>query len=373
MEIVLEKDEFLKSLQKIQGLVERKVTMPILSHCLIETREDRILITATDLEILMYTETKCKIKKSGQLAAPARKLFEIVRDLPEDNLNLRWKEGYFLEITSGKSLFRISALPADEFPKLSIETEEHVGLKSELIKRLIDRTFFAISTDETRPNLNGIYFEILKPDILRAVGTDGHRLSYHEERVDEEKLKRLLLFSSKKNGIIIPRKGVQEIRRLIADEEEIQISLRPTGIRIATGQTTLLVRSLDAEFPEYKQVIPKENNNRARIKRQQALEAIKRVSIISTERTKAIKFEFRDKNLKISSVNPDVGEAEEEIDIEYTGEKIIIAFNAKYIIDVLERSETEDFLMEMKDELSPTLIRFTGEDNNLNIIMPMRI
>lgn len=374
MEISIKRESFLKALQKIQGIVEKRVTMPILSHCLLEVTESKgLMLTATDMEILLNTRVECSIRREGRLAVPARKLFEIVRDLPRDEINMKWKEGYFLEITSGKSIFKITSLPADEFPSINLEIAKCIEMDANALRRLIDRCFFAVSTDETRYNLNGIYFEVIKPNKLRAVSTDGHRLSYHEYIIGEERLGKFLISSSKKNGIIIPRKGIQEIRRLIGDEETVGINIMESSIGIEIGETRLIIRAIDAEFPEYKQVIPRENNNKAKMAREDFLDAIKRVSIISSERTKAVKLDFRKESLKISSVNPDIGEAEEEIDVEYDGSELLIAFNAKYIIDVLENSESSDVIMELKDDLSPAVVRFIGEDDNLNIIMPMRI
>ncbi len=374
MEIKIKREPFLRALQKIQGIVEKRVTMPILSHCLVEVTESKgLVLTATDMEILLDTRVECSVKREGRVAVPARKMFEIVRDLPGDDINMKWKEGYFLEIKSAKSIFKITSLPADEFPSINLEIAKCIKIEAEALQRLIDRCFFAVSTDETRYNLNGIYFEVIRPDRLRAVATDGHRLSYHEYMIGEERLEKLLISSSRRSGIIIPRKGIQEIRRLISDEETVGINIMESSIGVEIEETRLIIRALDAEFPEYKQVIPRENNNRAKMAREDFLDAIKRVSIISSERTKAVKLDFRKGSLKISSVNPDIGEAEEEIDVEYNGSELAIAFNAKYIIDVLENSESSNVIMEMKDDLSPAVVKFIGEEDNLNIIMPMRI
>ncbi|MBI5492341.1 MAG: DNA polymerase III subunit beta [Deltaproteobacteria bacterium] len=367
MKFTIDKGDFLKVLQRVQGIVEKRNTMPILANVLLEAAGGRVNIMATDLEVFIKDSSKGDISEDGSTTVNARKLFEIVKELPSDRVDLNAGKDDKITIKAGKARFNIMGLPSRDFPVFpSIDESNLKPMESEKFKEMIDKTAFAVSTDETRYNINGF---LLEKDIskIRMVATDGHRLALIE-RPD------LKTISGEKEGVLLPRKGVMEIRRLLDEKEgEFHLGITEKSAVMKKDSTVISVRLLEGEFPDYKKVIPKDNEKDVIADRAELLASLKRVSILSSDKIKGVKFNFSPKKLTVSSSSPDIGEATEEIDIEYGEEEIEIAFNARYFIDMLEATDEDKVRISLKDPLSPGIVRPESSEDYTYIIMPMRL
>lgn len=368
MEIKAKRGDFLAALYWTQSIVERRNTMPILANVLIECQKREIRVTATDLEVGVRSSVDGEVVKEGTITVNAKKLYEIVREVPQEELRLNRLENDWVEIRSGKSVFKIVGLDAREFPQFpKFGPTGLVSAPASVIREMIEKTIFSVSTDETRYSLNGVFIEQSTGDKVRMVATDGHRLAFVERGLGALGLEK---------GVILPRKGVGELKKLLEDGEDGVVSLgfkENMGL-VMKDRVELFMRLIEGDFPDYSKVIPKGNPYVAKIEHQELLQALRRVSILSSERYKGVKMEIRDGKVSISANNPDLGEAVEEIDVEYKGKALAIGFNARYLLDVLgvlgAGTEVE---MDLKDELSPGLIRKGGDDGYLYVLMPMRL
>lgn len=370
MEFTIDRDELLQGLYLTQGIVERRTTIPILANVLIESVDDGVSIAATDQEVGVRRRCTAKVKKKGAMTAGARKLYEIVRECPEGAMVIHSLENNWIEVASGKSRFKIVGLDAKEFPAMPSAGEgrdrQTLTAPTELLREMITRTLFAVSTDETRLNLSGIFLEVPESGKVRIVATDGHRLSMITRAVEG---------GTAGNGVIIPRKGVGEILKVLESGNEPVCLALQGGVAHATrGDVELSMRLVEGEFPDYKQVIPAKSERRMSVGAAPLLAALRRVSIVSSERTRGIKLQLEGGRLEISSINPDVGEASEELAVEYDGQPLSIGFNAKYLIDLLavlpEASEIE---IGFNDEVSPGVLRCQTDPEYLYVVMPMRL
>jgi DNA polymerase-3 subunit beta len=368
MEIKAKREDLLATLYWAQSIVERRNTMPILANALLDAQKNRIQLAATDLEVGVRGEVDGDVIKPGALTVNAKKLYEIVREVPADQVHLRKLENEWVEIKSGKSVFKIVGMDAREFPQFpKFESKGQVSMPASRLRGMIERTIFAVSTDETRYSLNGVFLEQADGGKVRMVSTDGHRLAFEEQALAALGLGK---------GVILPRKGLGELRKLLedGDEGEIFISFRDNMALVSKDKVELFMRLIDGDFPDYTKVIPQGNPNVAKIEHGELLQALRRVSILSSERYKGVKLDFSAGNISISANNPDLGEAVEEIEAEYSGAPISIGFNARYIIDVLGVLGTEgDVDIELKDELSPSIIRKSDNAGYLYVLMPMRL
>lgn len=371
----IDREVLLKALQRVQSVVDRKNTIPILSHLLIEIGKSDLTISATDLEVGIRLQIPAKIIKSGRVAVPAKSLYEIVRELPtESSIRIQIFENFWVELFAGKSLFKLVGQDSDEFPQLpQIDAGKSFKLGSSKFAEMIDHTIFAVSNDQTRYDLSGVFLEQLKSQgniYLRMVATDGHRLSMMDQEV--EGLKDIHL----EQGVILPRKGLSELRRLLGEEDSFHCCLMDNNAIFwnSTKQVQLFMRLLDGEFPDYTPVIPKNNDKRVVVRRDQLLNSLKRISVLSQEHSRSVKFQFHKDKLQLFSSNPKLGEAKEDVDIEYSGEVLEIGFNAGYFIDILNAlDDQENIVMEMTDILSPSLVKGSKMDGSLNIVMPMQL
>jgi len=371
MEFRIDRDEFIKGLYRAQNVVEKKGTMAILLNVLIEAQKDGISIMATDLEIAVKGFHPAEILKEGKSTLSAKKLYEVAKELPEKNVSLRLKENQWMEISSGKSLFTIMGLSADTFP--SLPTYEEDGFFSadvDVLKEMIEKTIFAVSSDESRYNLTGVFFT-KAPDEegkdMRMVATDGYRLSMIDRplKIEEQGLQ---------SGILLPKKGLMELSRLLDEGgEKVWIKLVNNNMIIKKENVVLIMRLLDAEFPDYRQVIPQKSKRQFRMKRAQILESLHRVSILSSEKTKGVKFHFSQDLLQLSSYNPELGEAKEELPVDYRGEDLTVGFNSRFVLEVLNILKSEDVIFELEDGKSPAVIRPANDEKHTCVIMPMRI
>lgn len=369
MQFNIKKDTFLKGLTKVQGIIEKRHTIPILANVLIETIGEEIIITATDLEVGIKSSYPAEITTQGKITVSAKKLFEIIKELPDKDIKFVSKNNFWVEITCGKSVFNLVGLSPEEFPKFPEITTKPSKLETKVFTEMIDKTIFSVSNDETKFNLTGIFIKSEKENNnLTFVSTDGHRLSMIERNIENS------LDDKFKEGFILPKKGINEIKRLMESSlDSVNIGISDNNFSVSTDTTNLIMRMVDGEFPDYKRVIPEKSDNSALINRDLLIHALRRISVLSSEKSKGIKINLKNDCLLISSSNPDLGDAKEEIDIAYSGAEISIGFNARYIIDILQAIDKENVHLILKDNISPGLIQPEGDDGYLAVIMPMRL
>jgi DNA polymerase III subunit beta len=368
MELKIPVQELTKALYRCQGIVERKTTMPVLSNVLLRAdRTTGLTISAFDTEIGLTSEHRCEVLKDGVAALPARHLYDIVRSLGESDVLLK-AHGAQVELRSGAARFRVVSSPAEDFPALpGAGDAKLVEIAADLLAEMIERTSFAISLDETRYNLGGIYLEQPEGTNLKMVATDGHRLAL----IERELAGNLHLTQ----GVIVPRKGLLELRRLLAEEEggACHLGFTKGSMVFRRDGVQMVMRLLDGQFPDYRQVIPKEGSRVVKMNRQKLLESLKRVSLLSTDKSYGVRLELAPDKVTLSSQNPDLGEAQEEVDAAVTGGDLKIGFNARYLLDVLSVLSCDEIQLGLSDELSPGVIRPVGEAGYLAVVMPMRI
>jgi DNA polymerase III subunit beta len=370
MEFTIERDELMQGLYLTQGIVERRTTIPILANVLLDSGPDGVTIAATDQEVGVRRKCEAKVKKKGALTTGARKLNEIVRECPAGPLAIRSLENNWIEVSAGKARFKIVGLDPKEFPAMpSAEPEKdgnHITVPAGMLREMIERTMFAVSVDETRMNLSGIYLERPQAGKLRIVATDGHRLSMITRTVEG---------ASAGSGIIIPRKGVVEISKVMeTGDEPVSLTLQGGVAHATRGVVELSMRLVEGEFPDYKQVVPQKSDRRLSVGVEPLLAALRRVSIVSSERTRGIKMQMDPGRLEISSINPDLGEASEEIAVDWEGDTFNIGFNAKYLMDVLGVLQPSAHVeIGFNDEVSPGVLRCEGDTDYLYVVMPMRL
>lgn len=372
MRVVLERSNLLKSLNHVHRVVERRNTIPILSNVLLAASGASLEMKATDLDLEITEATAAVVEQAGATTVPAHLLYEIVRKLP-DGAEVMLKtddDGNAMSVISGRSSFRLQCLPQSDFPELSAGSFSHIfRLESPALKGLIEKTQFAISTEETRYYLNGIYLHTHEAGgklKLRSVATDGHRLARAETDAPAG--------SEGMPGIIIPRKTVSELQKLVDDPEiPVTVELSETKIRLTVGSVVLTSKLIDGTFPDYQRVIPTGNDKQLVIDRQSFAAAVDRVSTISSERGRAVKLSIADGQVTLVVNNPDSGSATEELAADYSADPIEIGFNAKYLLDVTAQLSGSEAKFMLADAGSPTLIHDTADDNTLYVLMPMRV
>ena len=375
MDFEIDKREFLKGLGLMQSVAGRRTTLPILSHILLEWEKDSLCLTGTDLETGIREELTARIHQGGKASVSAKKIFEIVKELPEETIHIKKKENQWITIQCGKSVFNLAGLDPEEFPSLPTYSDESFSqVSTNLMKEMIEKTVFAASSEESRYHLNGILISQSKKgerEILRMVATDGHRLSL----LDRESQ----MIRGIEKGIIIPKKGVLEIKKIMGDRdgaEEMKVYFDQTHGFFKMGKSLMVIRLIDGEFPEYEQVIPKGNDKRVLMEKGKMYASLRRVSTMASERVEGIKFLVKKNFVELSSYHQDFGDAKEEVEVSYEGPSLEIGFNARYLMEALSVMDMEDVVMELKDEGSPGILKpqsVTEPSNQLCIIMPMRI
>ena len=373
MDIIIKKADLASALARVQGIVEKKNTVPILSSVLLEAQGTELAVSATDLEIFLRSRYPVQIAKEGVVTAPAKKLFEIVRELPEGEVRLIAGDKGWLRIEMGRARFKVMSLPKDDFPALPIEQEgEKIELAPALLAEAIEKTSFAMSHDQTRQALNGILLEVTpvagdEAD-LRLIATDGHRLAFIKRRCKAA--------VAGNRGIIVPRKAIAEVRKLIAEEgvgPTVEISFQENRLFIGIGASLLVTRLVDGQFPDYNQVIPAGGTRVAVVERESFYRAVRRVSTVTADRVNLLKFGFSADKVAVTAVNPELGEATEDVEIEFSGGDIELGLNARYVLDVFSVIEQEKVVIEMNEILSPALVRPLGDDGYRCVVMPMRL
>jgi len=373
MKLNIERSALLKSLGHIQSVVEKRNTIPILSNVLLECEGGHLNMAATDLDLAISEAVAAEASVPGGITAPAHTLYDIVRKLPDGaQVELSFDvDSQRLAIRAGRSRFTLSCLPREDFPVMSEgELPHSFEVPAANLKRMIDKTRFAVSTEETRYYLNGIYLHVANDDeggaVLRGVATDGHRLA----RFDMEQP----AGSSDMPGVIVPRKAVGELRKLVDEfEGDIKVSLSETKIRFTFDDIVLTSKLIDGTFPDYSRVIPEGNDKIVEIDSKQFAEAVDRVSTISTEKTRSIKLALSQNNLELSVNSPEHGTAKEEVAATYTAEEMEIGFNSRYLLDILSQIEGDVAQMVLADSTAPTILKDLTDDGALYVLMPMRV
>jgi len=372
MKVTVERSELLKSLAHVHRVVERRNTIPILANVLLRADRSKLSLKATDLDIEVTDTIASEVGPGGSTTVPAHMLFDIVRKLPEGAQVVIEASGdrAALAIRAGRSRFTLQTLPEGDFPDLAPGDMTHkFTVKAADLKRLIDKTQFAISTEETRYYLNGIYLHVAgsgKAQTLRAVATDGHRLAQVELDLPSG--------AAGMPGIIVPRKTVGEVQRLLEDNEaEVLIELSAGKIRFTVGEVVLTSKLIDGTFPDYARVIPAANDKELVVDKKEFEQAVDRVSTVSSERGRAVKLSITGGRLLLSVTNPDSGSANEELEVEYEADPLDIGFNSRYLLDIAAQIESEAAVLKLADPGSPTLIQDKEPHGALYVLMPMRL
>ncbi|MDQ3262171.1 MAG: DNA polymerase III subunit beta [Myxococcota bacterium] len=368
MEFRIAADELKKALYRAQGIVERKTTMPILANVLVNATKSGVTVTAFDLDIGIVSEHPAEVIKPGAVTLSAKYVFDIVQNLPEAQVTIRKLQNNYAEIVSGPSHFKIVGMAPEEYPKLPKEENAPlVKVNGGVLLEMIKKTAFAISTDETRYILNGVFFEPREGNKVRMVATDGHRLALVERELEGDfKLK---------GGVIIPRKGLFELKRLLdeAPDAECHLGFAENSALFKKPGLTMVMRLIDGQFPEYQRVIPKEGERQISVPKLRFAEGLKRIALLSADKSNAVKVTLSDNQLRITSQNPDLGEAKDDVDVAYRGGAVTIGFNARYLLDVLGVLEGDEVIFELGDEHSPGVLHGVGDRSYTAVVMPMRV
>lgn len=372
MNFTVDRDQLIGLLTRVQGVAERRHTMPVLSHILLTIGKSDATLVASDLEIVVRCVQPVEAREAGSIALPARKIFDIAKVLPKGPVMVTGKEGNYVEISAGQGHFRLAGLPSQEFPEMPEKPKSRsVSVDSEVFRKLVDRVGPFASSDETRYNLAGILLEKQASEekiFLRMVATDGHRLAIADGEVPE--LGGLL----GEKRVLAPRKGLMEIKKLAeGGPGALELSASEKFLFAGKGDTELWVRLLDAEFPDYKQVVPKENQLVARIPKEAFSDALRRVSVMAPEKVHSVKLSLSGKQLEVSAASPELGEARDLLGVDYGGAPVKIGFNGRYLQDAIGGVQEETVRMEIKDDISQVIIRPEEDRSFIAVIMPMRI
>jgi DNA polymerase-3 subunit beta len=372
MEFKIRREIFCDGIQKTLGIVEKKTTMPILNNILIIAENGKIRIVATDKEIVLIADYEAEVAVQGSITISARKIYEMIREIQGEDVNFQVNEQHWVTMTCQKVVYRIPGLPADDFPSVfdEIDEGELFKIKGSILHELIHMSSFAMSVDDMRKNLNGVYLETgTYGDVkgIRMVATDGHRLAMMTTPLEGTSIQM-------EKGIIIPRKGLGEIRKLVeGKQEDILFGVRRGMCMVKIDGTVLKVSLIDSDYPDYNRVIPKEKGVVVNFERDQVLRALKRMNVISSERYSGVVLTVTEDKMVLNSTNPDVGEARDEIDVSYREQEIVSGFNVKYLIDAIDVVGDERVVFELGEGMKPGMIKSASNDNFMCIIMPLKI
>ncbi len=372
MKISIERASLLKAVSQAQSVVERRNTIPILANVLIEAEGETVQFRATDLDIEVVDKTAAMVERAGATTVSATTLHEIVRKLPDGALVTLTDDGASgrLTVEAGRSNFSLATLPREDFPVMaSSEYQSNFSAPAGMLRRLFDKSKFAISTEETRYYLNGVYMHVSDGEggkVLRCVATDGHRLA----RIDAD----LPEGAAEMPGVIVPRKTVGEMRKLLDDDEmQIAVSVSETKVRFATPDITLTSKVIDGTFPDYTRVIPQGNTRKLEVDAAEFAQAVDRVATVSSERSRAVKLQLDVDKLVLSVNAPDSGAAEEELAVAYDDEALEIGFNAKYLLEIASQVDRENAVFMFNSAGDPTLMREGSDTSAVYVVMPMRV
>jgi DNA polymerase-3 subunit beta len=371
MEVVVRREELVRGLHLVQGVVERRNTLPILANVLIEPAGEGIALTATDMEVGLRGHVPAQVKKKGAVTLNARKLYEIAREVTAEEVVLKSAQAGWVDVLAGRSKFKIVSLEPKDFPQLPLGADAAPGVELRIapgtLREMIDKTLFAVSSDETRFNLSGVFVANGENGALRMVATDGHRLALVDRKLPDARIER---------GVIMPRKGLAEARKLLDDTEDAELTLivSPKDVRLVMRSVSFFMRLVEGEFPDYRQVIPGAPRAQVRANRDDLLAALKRISLLASERSRGVKLHLEKGRLELSASNPDQGEASEDIEVSYGGETLSIGFNARYLIDVLGVLPEGDVIeLALTDEVGPGVLKGSQDPEYTYVVMPMRL
>jgi DNA polymerase III subunit beta len=365
MEFRIAKAEFLRGLRLAQGIADRKSTMPMLANVLLRTQgKNQLLVAATDLNVSLTAELKSHNASEGGIAIIAKSLFDLVANAPGDEVTLKKADNHWAEIKSGKVTYRIVGMPDRDFPKVPDHREaSYSTVESAVLREMIERTMFSICNDETRFHLNGVFFES-DGSKCRMVSTDGHRLS---------KVERTIPGGPKLSaGVIIPKKGLLEIKKVLEQGPNAKLAVKTPHVFLVQDDIAIAVKLIDAQFPPYDQVIPRDHKKIITVDRLRLIDALRRAQLMSSE-TRGVKVAATKEGVTVTSDNPDLGEVREELEAEFNSEPIAIGFNPKYVVELLSQMTSDQVTVALGGELDPGLIRPLTGDDYLGVVMPMRI
>jgi len=374
MEIKIDRDILLKGISRVQGILEKRSHMPILSTVLLTAKENELEISATDLEISFQNSYPAEIMKPGSITISGKKLLDITRETDSKRIHISEKDNNWIYISDNKAHYNLSCLPADEFPALT-EPEDIIMIEidSKIITEMINKTIHSITMEEVGFKLSGVFMERIDKsgeDFLRMVATDGHRLSLIDKKAsDIQKIEM-------KQGVMIPKKGLIELDKLASENGNILFGLKQNNLVAKKGKALIVIRLLDAKFPDYRNIIPTKEEDKGNIitmSRMPLLEAMRRMMIIRSDQYQGVKMNIGADYLEMVSTNPDLGNAEEKIEIKYEGEPIEMGFNPQYFIDTLQPLDSDIIYLDIKDQTSPCLITGDQDSGFLGLIMPMRV
>ena len=362
MKFQIDKDVFQEALNQVQHVVSTRTTLPILSNVLIEADELGLQLSTTDLDVTISKRIAANITETGATTLPVRRLASIVRELPTSEITFEESDDA-ATVRSGPSFFKILGLPAGEFPAIGEFGEaKDFTIDQKLLKEALRKTSYAISTDETRYVLNGVNC-LIGEGMLTLVATDGRRLAMVEQDLEFP--------AGNETAVIIPTKAVNELQRLLDDSGELKVALTDSQAGFELNDSNLITKLIEGNYPNFRQVIPGNANHRVTVERETLHSAVKRVSLLANEKTNSIKFTFEDHRLAISSNSPEIGEAEEVIDVRYDGPKIVVAFNPEFVMAPLRNLDQDEVFIDLIDESSPGVIKI--DEPFLYVIMPMRV
>jgi DNA polymerase-3 subunit beta len=371
MEVTVRREDLVKGLHLVQGVVERRNTLPILANVLLEPAAEGIALTATDMEVGLRGHVPATVKKKGSITLNARKLYEIAREVTAEEVVLKAVQAGWVEVLAGRSKFKIVSLDPKDFPQLPLGADAPEGVTIRVatgtLREMIDKTLFAVSSDETRFNLSGVFIGNGDDGALRMVATDGHRLALIDRHLPDARIER---------GVIMPRKGLVEARKLLdeTDDAEVTMIVAAKDVRLILRSVSFFMRLVEGEFPDYRQVIPGAPRAQARANRDDFLAALRRISLLASERSRGVKLHLERGRLELSASNPDQGEASEDIEVAYGGEPLTIGFNARYLIDVLAvHAEGDVIELGLTDEVGPGVLRGSQDPEYSYVVMPMRL
>jgi DNA polymerase-3 subunit beta len=367
MKVRVDQEKFSRLLGLVTGVVPTTSSIPVLSNLLLEAYDDKLKVSATDLDISVLSLLECEVMSEGSITVAAKRLQEIVRELPGDEVEME-VDGTRIAISSGRANFRMMGMEKDQFPRVAdLEKLERIKISGDSLEKMIRRSAYSVAKDDTRPVLSGVLWE-LSPDELAMVGTDGHRLARMgitgKFPVKEE------------TGVIVPPKALNQVLRLISGDEEVGVSIDKAFVGFFVGDTIVYSRRIEGTFPNYKQVIPKDNQNILVADREELMSAVRRVSLLADSKTHKVKMNLSKSGIRLTASTPDLGEAEEEVPASYTGDDMVIGYNASYILDVLKGTDSDEVRFELGSAVGASILKPVAEPDNetyVCLVMPLRL
>lgn len=371
MELRIERDTLFRAVSRIQSIIEKRSNMPILSAVLLSTEENGVLLSATDLEISFQQKLPAEVLNSGSLAISGRKLFEIVKESKGDSIYIKEKENNWAFISDDRAKFNLACLSPDEYPMfVAPEDVAFVDVDAAILREMIGKTIYAVTMEDAGFKLSGIFTEKIThggKDYLRMVATDGHRLSMIDKELPHVENLKL------ENGVMIPKKGMNELSKLATSDDVIKIGFRQNNSVAKIGDALIVIRLLESKFPDYNAVLPKKPQHAVKLNRDVLIDGMKKMTILSDESYRGVKIKLGEDVMELVSINPDIGDVQESLSVEYKEEPLELGFNARYFIDILQNMDSEEVTLGFLDSSSPCLVSGEGDAGFLGLVMPMRL